>query len=136
MRKHTWLVVLLVPILSFACVGSPSAKPTPTSDYIFTPVTTPLKIEPDALPNARTGEEYEVEIRVSDNVTPVNQVSISQGTLPAGLELVFIDQTDGAKIVGVPEEAGVFTFTVWVSCFGTMVSGQSKEKQYTLVVEN
>jgi hypothetical protein len=79
--------------------------------------------------------EYEVEIRVSDNVTPVNDVSISSGTLPAGLELVFVDHVDGAKISGFPKETGTFTFTVSVSCFSTMVIGQSAEKEYTIVVE-
>jgi hypothetical protein len=79
--------------------------------------------------------EYEVEIRVSDNVTPVNNVSVSSGTLPAGLELVFVDGVSGAKISGVPEEKGTFPFTVGVSCFSTMVVGQSAEKEYVIVVE-
>jgi hypothetical protein len=87
------------------------------------------------MPNAQTGVEYEVEIRVSDNVTPVNSVSISSGTLPAGLELVFVDHVDGAKISGIPEETGTFTFTVGVSCFSTMVVGQTAEKDYVIVVE-
>jgi hypothetical protein len=108
---------------------------TPTSDYIFTPSTILLKIEPESLPNAQSGVEYEVEIRVSDNVTPVNSVSISSGTLPAGLDLVFVDHVDGAKISGVPEETGTFTFTVGVSCFSTMVVGQTAEKEYVIVVE-
>ena len=108
---------------------------TPTFNYIFTPSTISLKIEPDSLPKAKTGVEYEVEIRVSDNVTPVNNVSILSGTLPAGLELVFVDHVDGAKISGIPKETGTFTFTVSVSCFSTMVIGQSAEKEYTIVVE-
>ncbi len=135
-NKSTLLVVvLLVSMVSFACSLFTRAKEMPTPNYIFTPSTTPLKIEPDSLPNAQTGVEYEVEIRVSDNVTPVSNVSISSGTLPAGLELVFVDGEDGAKISGVPEETGTFTFTVFVSCFGTMVSGQTGEKEYTIVVE-
>ena len=131
------LVLLLVSTLSFACsVFTRGAKETPTSDpYIFQPVTTLLKIEPDSLPNARTGVDYEVEIRVSDNVTPLNSVFISSGTLPAGLKLIFVDGADGAKISGTPEETGPFTFTVFVSCKGTMVGGQTIEKKYVIVVE-
>lgn len=144
MKEHTksnkssiLAVMLLVSMVSFACsLLTRGAENTPTPDpYIFPPVTTPLKIEPDSLPNAQTGVEYEVQIRVSDNVTPVNSVSISSGTLPAGLELVFVDGEDGAKIRGTPEEAGTFTFTVFVSCFGTMVSGQTLEKEFQIVVE-
>ena len=127
---------LLISMASFACsLFTQGETAAPTPDYIFEPVTTPLKIEPDSLPNAQTGVEYEVEIRVSDNVTPVSSVFISSGTLPAGLELVFVDHVDGAKISGVPEETGTFTFTVFVSCFATMVNGQVAEKEYTIIVE-
>ena len=139
--KHKSLRILSavsIVMMSLACslfTRFTRTEATPTSDYIFTPSTISLKIEPDSLLNGQTGAEYEVEIRVSDNVTPVNNVSISSGTLPAGLELVFVDHVDGAKISGVPEETGTFTFTVFVSCFATMVIGQSAEKEYVIVVE-
>ena len=132
------LAVVLMVMMSLACslfTRFTGVTATPTFNYIFTPSTIPLKIEPDSLPNAQTGVAYEVEIRVSDNVTPVNNVSISSGTLPAGLELVFVDHVDGAKISGVPEETGTFTFTVVVGCKGTMVYGQTAEKEYVIVVE-
>jgi hypothetical protein len=138
--KHKSLRILSavsILMMSVACsvFTGVKATPTPTFNYIFTPVLTSLKIEPDSLPNAQTGVEYEAEIRVSDNVTPVDNVSISSGTLPAGLELVFVDGVNGAKISGVPEETGTFTFTVSVSCFSTMVVGQTAEKEYVIVVE-
>jgi hypothetical protein len=136
-KSFILMVVLLVSIVSFACsLFTRGAEVTPTPDpYIFPEVITPLKIEPDSLPNAQTGVEYEVEIHVSDNVTPLSSVFISSGTLPAGLEFVFVDGEDSAKVSGVPEETGTFTFTVFFSCFGTMVSGQSAEKEYMIVVE-
>ena len=134
-KSFILVMVLLVSMVSFACSLFTRAEEMPTPNYIFTPVTTPLKIEPDSMPNAQTGVAYEVEMRVSDNVTPVSNVSISSGSLPAGLELVFVDHVDGAKISGVPEETGTFAFTVVVGCFGTMVSGQSGEKEYVIVVE-
>ena len=139
--KHKSLRILLavsIVMMSLACsvfTRFTRTEATPTFNYIFTPSTISLKIEPDSLPNAQTGVEYEVEIRVSDNVTPVNNVFISNGTLPAGLELVFVDGEDGAKIGGVPEETGTFTFTVVVGCFSTMVVGQTVEKEYVIVVE-
>ena len=139
--KHKSLRLLLaasIVMMSLACsvfTRFTRTEATPTSNYIFTPSTISLKIEPDSLPNAQTGVEYEVEIRVSDNVTPVSDVVISSGTLPAGLELVFVDHVDGAKISGVPEETGTFTFRVGVGCFSTMVIGQTAEKEYVIVVE-
>ena len=139
--KHKSLRILSavsIVMMSLACslfTRFTRADATPTSNYIFTPSTISLKIEPDSLPNAQTGVEYAVEIRVSDNVTPVNDVVLSSGTLPAGLELVFVDHVNGAKISGVPEETGTFTFTVSISCFSTMVIGQTGEKEYVIVVE-
>ena len=132
------LLAVSIVMMSLTCsvfTRFTRVEATPTFNYIFTPSTIPLKIEPDSLPNAQTGVEYEVDIRVSDNVTPVSDVVISSGTLPAGLELVFVDHIDGAKISGVPEETGTFTFTVSVSCFSTMVVGQTAEKEYVVVVE-
>ena len=135
-NKPTLLVVvLLVSMVSFACSLFTRAEEMPTPNYIFTPSTILLKIEPEFLPNAQTGVEYEVDIRVSDNVTPVSDVVISSGTLPAGLELVFVDHVDGAKISGVPEETGTFTFTISISCFSTMVIGQTLEKDFQIVVK-
>ena len=132
------LLAVSIVMMTLACslfTRFTRTEPTPTFNYIFTPVLTPLKIEPDSLPKAQTGVEYEVEIRVSDNVTPVNNVSVSSGTLPAGLELVFVDGVSGAKISGIPEVAGTFTFTISVGCKGTMVFGQTAEKEYMIVVE-
>lgn len=138
MKKYIWFAVLLIPILSFACSLFPSfsrAEATPTFDYIFTPSTVVLKIDPASLPDAQAGVEYEVDLHVSDNVTPVDSVSISRGELPAGLELVFVDGESGAKISGVPEQAGTYTFMVFVACKGTMVSGQTLEKEFQIVVK-
>ncbi len=130
------LSMVLIVMVTLACSLFTRTQETPAPDsYIFPEVTTPLKIEPDSLPNAQTGVEYEVEIRVSDNVTPVSSVFISDGTLPAGLELVFVDGEDRVTISGIPEETGTFTFTVFVSCVGTMVAGQTGEKEYVIVVE-
>lgn len=138
MKNKTFLLtmVLIVSLVSFACsLFIPGESATPTPDYIFEPVTTPLKIEPESLPNAQTGVDYEVEILVSDNVTPISSVIISNGALPAGLELVFVDGEDSATISGTPEEPGTYTFTVFISCFGTMVGGQTGDKEYTIIVE-
>jgi hypothetical protein len=134
-KSSILVTVLLVSMVSFSCSLFTRAEEIPTPNYIFTPSTIPLKIEPDSLPNAQTGVEYMVDIRVSDNVTPLSSVSISSGTLPAGLELMFVDGEDGAKISGTPEETGTFTFTVFVSCKGTMVSGQTLEKDFQIVVK-
>ena len=102
----------------------------------FGPTPGPLTFAPDILPTARVGEMYEAGIRITENVTPVGEFSVSDGSLPAGLELEFMDGEDAAFIRGIPEEPGSSSFTVSVWCFGTQVSGQTGDKQYTLVVES
>lgn len=136
MKKIILLTAIFTVLFTASCSATPSVPPTPTPDpYIFEPVTTPLKFEPESLPVGQLGEDYEAEILISDNVTPVNSASISDGTLPAGLELVFVDGEDRVVIRGEPEETGTFTFTLFVTCFGTMVSGQTGQKEYTLIVD-
>jgi hypothetical protein len=105
------------------------------SCVLFYPAGGELKFEPAKLPDARLGVEYEAKIHVTENRTPVGDFGLSKGALPAGLDLVKLeDEEDTASIRGVPGEAGTYTFTVSVWCYGTNVSGQTGEKEYTLVV--
>ena len=138
-RKITY-VLLLLPVLSLACSAltrSLSATSTPESEpnFEFEPVTTPLLITPTSLPEGQVGVMYEVKIQITQNVTPVGDMMIQAGELPAGLEFVFLDGEDAAQIIGVPQDAGVFEFTVYAWCYGTQVSGQTLEKKYRIVVK-
>lgn len=108
--------------------------PTQETEPNFEPITTPLEIEPASLPDAQVGVMYETEIRITQNVTPVGAMEITQGSLPAGLEFVFMDGEDFARLSGIPEEAGTFTFTFFAWCYGTQVSGQTLEKEFQIVV--
>lgn len=130
-------LLVLLSALSVACslaTKNLPATPTPEPEFDFEPVTTPLLIEPASMPDAQVGVEYEVEIQITQNVTPVGDMMIQSGALPAGLEFVFLNGEDAAKIVGTPEEAGEFHFTVFAWCYGTQVSGQTLIKEYQLVV--
>jgi len=99
------------------------------------PVRPELKFAPDSLLDARVGVPYQADIFVAQNETPVGEFWISAGSLPRGLSLEKLESEDVARISGTPEEAGSFTFTVSVWCYGTSVNGQSGSKSYTLVVE-
>jgi hypothetical protein len=105
-----------------------------TTFCISTPRPT-LSFLPEEMPQAKVGVAYDVEILVTGNSTPVFNYSISEGTLPPGLELVFDEQVHSARIKGTPTQAGKYPFAVSVMCYGTNVSGQTGEKKYTLVVE-
>lgn len=94
-----------------------------------------LEFNPEALPEASVGVVYDVEIQVSKNETPVYQFYVSEGALPRGLIFEYIEYEDKARIHGVPEEAGSFTFLVTAACLGTNVNGQVGMQEYTLVVK-
>lgn len=93
-----------------------------------------LQFMPDQMPDAQTGIPYKVEILIFGNATPVGNYSISAGALPPGLELIMEEQLHTARISGTPTQSGSYQFTVSIWCYGTNVSGQTRDKQYTLVV--
>jgi len=125
--KYTSILcaVLLIVFASISCIWPGPATEVP-----------PLKIDPDSLLDAQTGVAYEAEIRVSQNVTPVHEIYISSGALPAGLTLTREEgQAAVATITGIPTESGTFTFKIRVTCLGTMRNGQEGEKEYILLVK-
>jgi hypothetical protein len=95
----------------------------------------PLSFQPDTLPAAQAGGPYETKITISGNVTPAGEFSISAGALPPGLTLETVQADHSARIFGTPAKPGTYTFKVFVWCYGTNVSGQEGEKEYTLVVK-
>jgi len=114
---------LLMVIVSISCNG-------------LSRTVSPLKFEPDILPDSRMGMPYETEIHVSQNDTSVLSISISNGALPIGLKLIKVEGESTAKISGTPEETGTFTFTVRVGCYAERFHrGQMGDKEYSIVVE-
>ncbi len=134
-RWRSIFSVIVVLALSAACLTlfPRSSEPTPTADR-HEPG--PLRFEPQELPKAKVGLPYEAEIKITRNVTPVGDFIVDPNTLPPGLELIFSkDVKDTARITGIPEKTGTYTFRVDVWCYGTMVNGQMGSQEYTIVVE-
>ncbi len=137
-RKSSFVFLALLLILSASIACSlfvPNVQPAEDPEPYFGPTGGPLKFTPENLPEAQVGNAYETKIEISLNNTPVGDFSISEGTLPEGLEFSFLEGEDAASITGTPTEAGTFTFTVSAWCFGTQVSGQTGEKTYSLTVD-
>lgn len=94
-----------------------------------------LEFSPATLPDAQVGSPYAATITVSQAATPVGGATVSGGALPEGLELALAAEPDNTiQMSGTPTSAGTFTFTVYVWCYGTNVSGQTATQQYTLTV--
>ncbi len=102
---------------------------------LFGPSRGPLTFQPDTLPAARAGAPYESNITIGGNATPAGGFSISEGALPPGLALETVEADHSARISGTPEQPGSYRFKLHVWCYGTNVSGQEGEKDYTLVVK-
>ncbi|HSB00207.1 MAG TPA: Ig domain-containing protein [Anaerolineales bacterium] len=140
MKQIRWtslFSLLLVFAFSTACLTlfPRSPEPPPTQNW-NEPERGPLKFDPPELPAAKAGVPYEVEIKVTQNMTPVGDFIVDPDTLPPGLELVIVKEgKDTARITGTPEKAGTYTFRVDVWCYGTMVNGQTGSQEYTIEVE-
>ncbi len=119
-RYALTILALLVLLFTSSCL-------TPSFPQV-------LEFSPTNLPKARLGVFYDVIIKVTRNQTPVGEFSISQGSLPNGLKIERLDGQDAARIFGIPEEKGLSKFTINVWCFGTNASGQTGERQYTIMV--
>ena len=127
--------MLTLSLSTLACqlFSKPDPEPTPEP---FLPNTRPeLVFAPDTLPDAEAGVPYEVTIQISQNETPVGDFLIVEGGLPDGLTYEFVEGEDNARIFGVIRESGTYKFKVSVWCYGTNVSGQIGEKEYTLLVK-
>jgi hypothetical protein len=73
---------------------------------------------------------YQVAISVSGNETPVGDMSVDEGSLPAGLTSTCERGSTTATISGTPQGAGQYAFTVSAWCLGsapppTMGSGRT-----------
>jgi Putative Ig domain len=94
-----------------------------------------LAFSPDQLPAATVGQAYQAVITVTQNSTPVGQMSVGLADLPPGMNFAFIRSQNAAEISGTPSRAGTYQFTVSAWCFGTNVSGQTGHHDYQLVVQ-
>jgi len=124
--------------ISVRCLGTNTAGQSAEKEFTII-VSEPaqddtLVFSPDELPDARAGDYYEASISISNNRTPPGGYSLAEGSLPPGLELEYVQEDYSARISGTPTEAGTFTFTLRVWCYGTMESGQTGEKPFTIVV--
>ncbi len=93
-----------------------------------------LVFTPDKLPDAKVGQVYQTTITVTKNDTPVFQMGLAEGGLPAGLSFMFNEGKNSATISGIPTAAGTFKFTVGAACYGTSVNGQTGSQPYLLTI--
>ena len=125
MKAIPWAVVILLVLLTAAC----------SDDDPLDPDDGALVFSPSSLPAGTVGDPYTATITVSGQYTPVFEISVPAGTLPAGLQLVYEEIDDHAVISGTPQSAGTTSIMVSAYCFGTNDPGQEGHKAYSIVVE-
>ncbi len=96
---------------------------------------TKLRFSPDTLPDGQVGQAYKAVISLSNQHTPAFRMDAKDESLPPGLKGTFDKDQQTYTIEGTPTQAGTFSLTVSALCYGTNVSGQSGEKEYTLVIK-
>ncbi len=94
-----------------------------------------LVFTPDQLSPATAGQSYTATITITQNATPVGEMTVSLADLPPGLNFAFIKGQDAAAIGGTPLTTGTYTFTVSAWCLGTNTAGQTGRHTYTVVVK-
>jgi hypothetical protein len=126
MNKNLKLLLFLILLLLLtACEVS-------IGDHVWIRYTG-LIFSPTELENAKVGQPYQAKITVSNNDTPV--FKINGVDLPQGFSLEYEELASTAYLIGVPEVAGEYQFTIRASCLGTNKNGQTGNQLYQLVVE-
>ncbi len=122
------LALAALALASLSCEAvNRLAQDTPTSPLVF---------KPDQLPDAQVGKDYSVRVTVEGSRTPVGAFSLQDGQLPPGLALKKVAGVENtAEISGTPTQAGTYQFVIYVWCYGTQRSGQTGQKEYSIVVK-
>lgn len=129
------LVLLMGLIAGMSCGFFSNVTPAITSEPSPNLDDRLLKFEPTDLPNAQKDTPYEIQVMVQNVETFVGKFDIIEGSLPEGLSLERVPGENAVRIMGIPMEAGTFTFVLEALCTGTNSPGQSGQKRYTIIVE-
>ena len=129
------LVLLMGLIAGMSCGFFSNVTPAITSEPSPNLDDRLLKFEPTDLPNAQKDTPYEIQVLVQNVETFVGKFNIIEGSLPEGLSLERVPGENAVRIMGIPMEAGTFTFVLEALCTGTNSPGQLGQKRYTIIVE-
>jgi large repetitive protein len=108
--------------------GTPPQTADDTASLLIKPRAVSI-ITDAALDPGRVNFSYSDEVTVTDGDPPYT-FAITDGVLPPGLSLP--DDQDNGVIAGIPEEAGVFTFTLTVTDDDNPASSDSQEFTITI----
>lgn len=120
---------LLIMVLSLAACSDDEESPTtpPANDG-------QLVFSPGSLANGQVGQPYLATITVSNNFTPIFDISVTNGSLPDGLTLTYTKLEEKVVVSGTPGEEGTSSFTLTATCYGTNSPGQVGDMEYSLQV--
>ncbi|VAW72403.1 hypothetical protein MNBD_GAMMA10-2681 [hydrothermal vent metagenome] len=94
-----------------------------------------LSAIPEKLPIAVVGEPYKFELIVEGDGAPIVSVSVIQGELPPGLQLMRQDGEHVFEITGIAQKEGDYAFTIKMTGSGTQCVGPTGEQDFIVRVK-
>lgn len=108
--------------MSGGVVGSCAMRPEPA-------------LLPEALPAAKVGIPYSVQLSVTNTSSPVHGIYTSDAhPLPDGLRIDHQDREPSGLISGTPVKAGAYEVHISAGTYGTQCAGLRARRVYTLKV--
>ena len=103
-------------------IGSCTMRPEPT-------------LLPEALPAAKVGIPYSVQLSATDTSSPVHSIYVSDAyPLPDGMRIEHQDRNPEGLIIGTPIKAGTYEVHISAGTYGTQCTGLRARRVYTLEV--
>jgi hypothetical protein len=110
-------------VISGGVLGSCAMRPEPT-------------LLPEALPAAKVGVPYSLQLSVINTSSPVHGIYVSDAhPLPDGLKIDHQDRESNGLISGTPVKAGAYEVHISAGTYGTQCTGLRARRVYTLEVE-
>lgn len=109
-------------VMSGGVIGNCAMRPEPT-------------LLPEALPAAKVGVPYSVQLSVTNSSSPVHGIYASDvHPLPDGLRIDHQDREPSGFISGTPVKAGAYEVHISAGTYGTQCAGLRARRVYTLEV--
>ncbi|MCG6539538.1 Ig domain-containing protein [Pseudomonas sp. KSR10] len=109
-------------VVSGGVVGSCAMRPEPT-------------LLPEALPTAKVGVPYSVQLSVTNTSSPVHGIYVSDAhPLPDGLSIHHQNREPTGHINGTPIKAGAYEVHISAGTYGTQCASLRARRVYTLEV--
>ncbi len=133
--SHDTKRLLMVSLLCSVCVLSGCELIYIVTLSVSCAARSDLSAKPEKLPIAVVGELYKIELIIEGDGAPIGSVSVIQGELPPGLQLIHRDRGHVFEITGIAQQEGDYAFTIKMIGSGTQCVGPTGEQGFIVSVK-